>query len=83
MGKQQRRRRRRPRKKFNRIDPKKWQVGAPLENVFTKETGGGVAVLIRAGMCNMSMMHDRITKEDMWEMNLVKRTTHLKYGVVV
>ena len=55
------------------LEAKKWQVGAPLENVFTKETGGGVAVLIRAGMCNMSMMHDRITKADMWEMNLAHR----------
>ena len=42
------------------VEAKKWQVGAPLNNVLTKETGGGVAVLIRMGMCNMAMMHDRM-----------------------
>lgn len=55
------------------IEAKKWQVGAPLENVLTSATGGGVAILIRAGMCNTSMMHDRITKKDIREMNLAHR----------
>ena len=55
------------------IESKKWQVGAPLDNVLSKETGGGVAVMIRMGMCNMSMMHDRISKKNMYEMNLGQR----------
>ena len=55
------------------VEAKKWQVGAPLEGVLTKETGGGVAVMIRMGLCNMSMMHDRISKDDMYEMNLGQR----------
>ena len=55
------------------VESKKWQVGAPLDNVLSKETGGGVAVMIRMGMCNMSMMHDRISKLNMYEMNLGQR----------
>jgi hypothetical protein len=54
-------------------ESKKWQVADKLENVFTVETGGGVAVLIRAGMCDSSTMFDRVTQADMWDMNLLQR----------
>ena len=56
------------------VEAKRWQVGAPLQqNVLTKESGGGIAVMIRMGMCNMSMMHDRISKNDIYDMNLGQR----------
>ena len=54
-------------------ESKKWQVADKLDGVFTARTGGGVAVLIRAGMCDSSTMFDRVTQEDMWDMNLMQR----------
>ncbi len=54
-------------------EAKKWQVGVALDDVLTRETGGGVAVLIRMSMCNLSMMHDRISKADIYDMNLGQR----------
>lgn len=54
-------------------ESKKWQVADKLDGVFTAETGGGVAVLIRAGMCDSSTMFDRVTQQDMWDMNCMQR----------
>lgn len=54
-------------------ESKKWQVADKLHNVFSDETGGSVAVLIRAGMCDSSTMFDRVTKEDLWNMNVMQR----------
>lgn len=54
-------------------EAKRWQVGAPLENALTKETGGGVAILIRAGMSKTSSFLERVTKDDMRKLNLAHR----------
>merc|ERR1711871_39499 len=60
------------------IEAPKWQVAGPMDmddpgTVLTSQSGRGVAVIIRAGMCDMSAMHDCVTKEEMWDMFLAQR----------
>ena len=60
------------------IEAPKWQVGAPVDaqnpgSILTDASGGGVAVIIRAGMCNMSAFVDAVPKDDMWKLHLAQR----------
>ena len=62
----------------------RWQVAGPISktdpgSVLQKSSGGGVFVVIRAGMCDSSGLYDSCTKDELWEMNVAHREGSFQY----
>lgn len=60
------------------IEAPKWQVAGPMDrsdpgSVLTPHSGRGVAIIIRAGLCNSSALFDSLTVEECREMHFAHR----------